>query len=211
MKRHGFSRLLPLLLATVIVGGACSPDLLPVGKARLLSARRALQTLPRGPSAPGAFHQVWEFTAPGGYFHDPARIEISSGSARLRPPGTAPASAGMFRVDFLQTSAGRSYATLHGFEEVTGPDNHGQIRYQLSNGTQWYYHDGKQWIPAMGTKSEQANRATEIAAHISTFDVEVGPGNLLVRAFLIAPNGNEAVDLRQIKVAGVNGPTDTWD
>lgn len=194
------------LLAGILALTSCSPDIVAVGRARLASARRASEPLPRGPASAGAFTQVWDFSSSGGYFMDPARVDLAGGIARLKPM-----SGSGFRAEVLQTTGGRPYATLHSFEEVTGPGNRGLTKYQLSNdGAKWYFNDGTAWKPA-NPVSTQANTAAEINAKIDRFDVEVGPGVLYVKAFLIAPSGGEPVELKQMKVGGVSVPTDSFE
>jgi hypothetical protein len=203
------------LLASVSIGVlSCSMDLLPIGKARILSAQRAHQPLPRGPQAPGAFSKVLSFASPGGFLLDSVRVDISGGGARLKPiPGQTAVSRS--RTEVIQTSKGFPFATLHEFAETSSTPairgKKGELRYQLSrDGTQWYFHDGKQWVPAVANSS-QSNLAPEVQANVGRFDIDVGPGTLFVKIYLVAPTGREPAELRELRIAGVAPRDDSFD
>jgi hypothetical protein len=199
------------LIVTIIAGvalsftvSACSIDVIPIHYSRLNSAKRAAEPLKRGPDAPGFFTKIWSFSgSSSGYLFDPSKIEIRDGVARVKKPSRERA--------VIETSRGMPYAALDSFSETAGPSSKGTIRYQLSNdGSRWFYFDGTRWQTGAGN-GEQANTASEIQAHISTFHTEAGTGNITVKAFLVSPSGIEAVELKSIQITGIAPATDGWD
>lgn len=196
------------LLALVTAG--CSVDVIPVHSSRVNSARKADQPLARGPKAPGAFRQGWEFTRAEGFVLDPGKVEIADGLARAKKLAS-----GKYPLDrdraVIETTGGIPFIALDGFSEKTGPRSRGVIRYQLSpDGSRWFYHDGEKWITA-GPAADQTNTAQELATRVQNFHAQVGIGSLFVKAALISPTGAEPVELAAIQVEGIAPKTDGWD
>ena len=98
----------------------------------------------------------------------------------------------------IQPVTGQPYTELLAFDETLGPANEGKVRYQVSNnGTSWYYHNGTNWVAASGLA--QTNTAAEVNTNISSFDDEVGTGNIYFKAFL-SSDGAQQVQLDQISI-----------
>ena len=203
------------LLGAGLLFQACSVDIFPVSSSRVKAARRVSKIEQTGPGAPGYFSHVWSFAPAqtpgiatgGGYLMDPSKVEISGGSVHLKSTGAKfPAN-----TQIIQATSGRPFVALDHFSEVTGPNNQGVVRYQLSNdGQRWYWFDGSKWSSAT-PHLERANSAAEVNAHIKSFTLDVGGGSLYFKALLASPNGTEPVELQKVEVAGIAPENDAWD
>lgn len=140
---------------------------------------------------------VWPFDVSGDYQYDNLKVGISTSDAKLVDLASV-------NPEIQNTSsAALTYSSLSSFSEVLDTDNQGTIKYQLSNnnGTTWYWWNGSTWVSTTQGSTE-ANGATTINAHISTFNSaigQIGNANLSFKAFLIG-DGNEQVSLDSIFV-----------
>lgn len=204
MKTRFPQLLISAMLAPTLLTSGCSLDVLPIHSVRLNSARLAMRPLQRGPAAAGAFKKSWNFSQSGGFRYDPSKIEITQGAARLKS-APSPGRELAFSRDWMvmETSSGRPYEAIDGFQEILGPSHKGTVKYQISNdGTKWFYHDGTAWTLAI-QNPEKANTAQDLNARVTNFHSEVGPGILYVKAFLMSPSGSEPVELKGIEVSGI--------
>lgn len=198
-----------LCVGLMLLSG-CTVDFIPVHYSRINAAKNAKAPTQRGPGAPGAFKQVWDFRKAGGYLFDPTQIEMVGGIASLKASSVGGESRYPTEKATIETNVGISYAALDGFQEILGNKNRGQVKYQLSHdGSQWFYHDGSRWKPAVAS-SVYANTAAELNKQIVYFHSEVGTGNLAVKIYFVSPTGKENVELQEIQVLGVAPKLDNW-
>lgn len=140
---------------------------------------------------------VWPFDTSNDYQYDGAKVDISNSDANLSDLSAV-------NPEIKNTSsAALTYSSLSSFSEVLDSDNQGSTKYQLSNndGTTWYWWNGSTWAATTQTVA-QANDATTINAHISTFNSaigQIGNAKLSFKAFLIG-NGTQKVSLDSIFV-----------
>ncbi len=101
----------------------------------------------------------------------------------------------------LTSGLGINYRVLEGLRELTGPQNRGAIKYQLSpNGQTWFYRSNSRW--ELATETSQANGAGEVSAASAEFGNQFGPGMLFVRAILTSADGEAPIELEAIEIRG---------
>jgi hypothetical protein len=202
------------LASLVVAGGVvgCTMDVVPVSSSRVKSAKLAEQPLLRGPDAPGAFKHVWDFTQPKDKLFDPSDLEFSQAGVGLKKrTEKAPQTTHSARVGIFVTKTGPWFTALDTFKEELGAAKEGFVRYQLSpDSSTWYYHDGKNWTPA-GPNHQQANSSGDIQLHFGNFHTKVGEGTLVLKVFLVAPQGSEGMHLKTVEIQGVSLSQDGWD
>jgi len=105
---------------------------------------------------------------------------------------------------------GVSYASLDSFSAELGPDNKGEVRYQLSpDGETWYFCYGTKWqkttdplvmdIPELG-ELQKTNSAAKVSQCASSFGSVAGAGKIFLKAFLHSPTSTELVELKSFQV-----------
>lgn len=77
-------------------------------------------------------------------------------------------------------NTGTAYRNLNSFSATTGGS--GSVRFQISNGTNWYYWNGSNWGLATAGFSHTNDKQT-VADHISTFPYDAGTGSFSFKAF----------------------------
>lgn len=99
-------------------------------------------------------------------------------------------------------NTGVSYKTLTGFNASSAGS--GEIRFQISNGTSWYYWNGAAWATASGFG--QTNTVAEINANISSFPIQLNAyGTFAFKAFFNSgTNATDAASLSTVTVSGGN-------
>ncbi len=101
-------------------------------------------------------------------------------------------------IETVMPKTGIDYLTLSGFSITLGPNNQGQIEFQISNDkTNWYYFDGSSWT-AVSSDSDR-NSPSTINDHISSFPNDVGTGTFYFKAFLIS-DGSQKVELDTVSI-----------
>jgi hypothetical protein len=208
-----------LALSAAVLAG-CSMDVIPVSSSRVKSAKLAEQPLLRGPDAPGAFRHTWEFTQAEGHLFDPTELEFTSAGVRFtRKAATVEKGKGKSkvlpnaeRVGVFVTQKGPWFVALDSFQEVVVNPQQGFVRYQLSpDSSTWYYFQPEKGWTAAGPNYQQANSSQEIQAQIGKFHLASSEGTLVLKAFVVAPQGSETIQLRSVEVQGVAPNQDGWD
>ncbi len=156
----------------------------------------------------GSYCGLWTFGFDNAseYVFNPVKIEVASGSAKLKDVG-----GGSYATDKPSVLPNSSYtpASIGGWVSFveTAAKNGGEIYYQLSddNGARWQYFDGVTWTLA---GSSDYNTAGVVNANISTFPVTNRA--LLFKAFL-GSNGTQLVSLDTIAVQCVLYNNVTFD
>ncbi|WP_408098108.1 LamG domain-containing protein [Peredibacter sp. HCB2-198] len=103
----------------------------------------------------------------------------------------------------LPVTAPYESLNLNGFVQTLGANGcAGQARYSLSSdGTNFYYHDGSNWIQS-STDWVEANDAISLGLVFNTFPTAIGTGNLFVKAHLQS-NGAQACEIDNLQISGI--------
>lgn len=97
----------------------------------------------------------------------------------------------------VQNNTWQTYDSLSSFAETLGAGNEGSVKYQISSdGTNWYYWNGSNWVVASGYS--QTNTALEVNANCGQFDDDIGPGDFYFMAFLHSDSATLQVELDQV-------------
>jgi hypothetical protein len=100
----------------------------------------------------------------------------------------------------VTNNTGLVYRGLTSFSAVTGGT--GAVRFQISNGTSWYYWNGSAWaIATLGYS--HASTKQEVADHIATFASAAGSGTISFKAFFDA--GAVAADPATLSSVTITG------
>ncbi|MCD4821903.1 MAG: DUF2341 domain-containing protein [Methanococcoides sp.] len=99
----------------------------------------------------------------------------------------------------IQPVTGYSYDAICNFSSIQGPDNQGEIRYQISNDNiSWYYHDGTDWVVSSGFA--QTNSVEDVESSVGSLEDDIGPGIFYFKAFL-SSDGTQQVQLDEIMIS----------
>ena len=86
---------------------------------------------------------------------------------------------------------------LENFIETSTKTGSDEIKYILKKGTQWYYHNGTNWVYSDQTYA-QSNTEAEVLANIDTFD---GEGSVCkVKIFLHSDAGDTTPEIDNLKI-----------
>ncbi|MFA6450893.1 MAG: DUF2341 domain-containing protein, partial [bacterium] len=99
-----------------------------------------------------------------------------------------------------KTTDGESYSGIAGFFELTGYENAGSVRYQVTNDQtfgNWYWHDGAAWGASSGFA--QTNTWQELNTNLPTFDAAFGTGKFYFKAFMVS-DGSQLVQIDGIGI-----------